>query len=96
MGVEGLHVLRVERAAARRAAARQAEGDGHGMPCGRNAWRIVDDLVEPIDEKSANCFSTTGRMPSMAAPIAMPAMASSAIGQSITRPGSSATGLWSP
>ena len=40
-------------------------------------------------EKSANCISTIGRIPSMAAPIAVPTIASSLIGVFRTRPGNS-------
>ena len=38
-------------------------------------------------EKSANCISTIGRIPSMAAPMAVPIIASSLIGVFSTRPG---------
>ena len=38
-------------------------------------------------EKSANCISTIGRIPSIAAPIAVPTIASSLIGVFSTRPG---------
>ncbi len=38
-------------------------------------------------EKSANCISTIGRIPSSAAPIAVPTIASSLIGVFNTRPG---------
>ena len=37
--------------------------------------------------KSPNCISTTGRMPIMAAPMAVPTMADSLIGESMMRSG---------
>ena len=49
------------------------------------AWYTI--WLKPTVEKSANCISTIGRMPSMAAPMAEPMIASSLIGASSTRPG---------
>src|SRR3954462_10161877 len=42
---------------------------------------------KPHEMKSANCISQTGRMPSIAAPTAVPTIACSASGASHTRPG---------
>ncbi len=41
--------------------------------------------VNAFEIKSANCISTTGRIPTSAAPTAVPTMAASQIGVSITR-----------
>ena len=54
------------------------------------AWLTI--WLKPSVEKSANCISMIGRMPSMAAPTARPIIASSLIGASITRPGNFAPG----
>jgi hypothetical protein len=42
---------------------------------------------KPQEMKSANCISVTGRMPSTAAPMAVPMIPDSASGVSITRAG---------
>ena len=49
------------------------------------AWFSI--WFSPTVEKSANCISTTGFIPSNAAPTASPIIASSEIGESMTRPG---------
>ena len=51
------------------------------------AWFTI--WLKPTVEKSANCISTIGRIPSIAAPTANPMMASSLMGESSTRPGNS-------
>ena len=55
--------------------------------CSVAAWFTI--WLKPTVEKSANCISMIGRIPSMAAPMALPTMASSLIGASSTRPGNS-------
>ena len=76
----------MERAAGEAAAARQPHDDRH-----REAEAVVrlagdvDELVEAAATKSANCISHTGRMPTTAAPTAVPTIADSASGVSITR-----------
>ena len=51
------------------------------------AW--LYDLLKPHVTKSANCISMMGRIPFNAAPTAEPTIASSLIGESMTRLGNS-------
>ena len=50
------------------------------MPATLTSWS------KPHEMKSANCISHTGRIPTTAAPIAVPTIPDSASGVSITRP----------
>ena len=61
---------------------------GQGTPV-RQKWVALwlTIWLNATNEKSANCISTIGRIPSMAAPMAEPTMASSEMGASMTRPG---------
>ena len=63
---------------------------GHGT-CVRqySVAALLTIWLKPTLEKSANCISTMGRIPSMAAPMARPICASSLMGESSTRPGNS-------